>query len=160
MLSPKRVCYPPKTNAVHKKPPVPSGSKSPSVASVTSVRCSLPSACFPPKTNAVYKKPSVPTSPKSLTQKSKRKKPRIMSMTLIPTFAFTNQDGPRLTLQSGEGYIVHIFVLEEDILRVMVLPKGKLGFPRTWAIAPGLEMFRLKVETALISKVLPCRRWR
>ena len=62
-----------------------------------------------------------------------------MSMTLIPTFALTNQDGGRLTLQSGDGCVVHIFVLEEDILRVMVLPAGKLRFPRTWAIAPGLE---------------------
>jgi alpha-glucosidase len=42
-------------------------------------------------------------------------------------------------LQSVEGRIVHIFVLEEDILRVMVLPGGKLRFPRTWAIAPGQE---------------------
>ena len=30
-------------------------------------------------------------------------------------------------------------MLEEDILRVMVLPGGKLRFPRTWAVAPGLE---------------------
>ena len=62
-----------------------------------------------------------------------------MSLPLIPTFALTNQEGSRLTLKSAEGFVVHIFVLEEDILRVMILPQGKLRFPRTWAIAPGLE---------------------
>ena len=67
------------------------------------------------------------------------KKQNLMSMTSIPTFSLTNQDGSHVTLQSAEGCIVHIFVLEEDILRVMVLPEGKLRFPRTWAIAPGLE---------------------
>jgi len=44
-----------------------------------------------------------------------------------------------VTLTSVEGFVVHIFVLEEDILRLMILPQGKLRFPRTWAIAPGLE---------------------
>jgi alpha-glucosidase len=62
-----------------------------------------------------------------------------MSINSIPTFSLTTQDGSRVTLQSVEGCIIHIFVLEEDILRVMVLPAGKLRFPRTWAIAPGLE---------------------
>ena len=62
-----------------------------------------------------------------------------MSIASIPTFSVTDQNGSRVTLQSSEGSIVYIFVLEEDILRVMVLPDGKLNFPRTWAIAPGLE---------------------
>jgi alpha-glucosidase len=60
-------------------------------------------------------------------------------MASAPVFAVTNQDGVTITLQSAEGCAVHIFVLEEDILRVMVLPEGNLRFPRTWAIAPGLE---------------------
>jgi alpha-glucosidase len=51
----------------------------------------------------------------------------------------SRQEGSRITLQSVEGSIIEIFVLEEDILRVIVLPFGKLRFPRTWAIAPGLE---------------------
>jgi alpha-glucosidase len=62
-----------------------------------------------------------------------------MSLAVIPHFSLTNQEGSRVTLKSTEGFIVHIFVLEEDILRVMILPQGKLRFPRTWAIAPGLE---------------------
>jgi alpha-glucosidase len=62
-----------------------------------------------------------------------------MSIASIPTFSIAGQNASRVTLQSSDGIIVYIFVLEEDILRVMVLPEGKLSFPRTWAIAPGLE---------------------
>jgi alpha-glucosidase len=62
-----------------------------------------------------------------------------MSLAFIPNFSLTDQEGSHVTLKSTEGFVVHIFVLEEDILRVMILPQGKLRFPRTWAIAPGLE---------------------
>jgi alpha-glucosidase len=62
-----------------------------------------------------------------------------MSLASTPTFSLTTQEGSRATLTSAEGFVVHIFVLEEDILRLMILPQGKLRFPRTWAIAPGLE---------------------
>jgi alpha-glucosidase len=62
-----------------------------------------------------------------------------MPLASIPIFSLTTQEGARLTLKSTEGFVVHIFVLEPDILRVMILPQGKLSFPRTWAIAPGLE---------------------
>jgi alpha-glucosidase len=62
-----------------------------------------------------------------------------MSLASIPTFSLTTQEDSSLTLKSAEGFVVHIFVLEEDILRLMILPQGKLRFPRTWAIAPGLE---------------------
>jgi alpha-glucosidase len=61
------------------------------------------------------------------------------SMASPPAFSVINQDGSRITLRCAEGCIVNIFVLEEDILRVMMLPEGKPRFPRTWAIAPGLE---------------------
>ena len=60
-------------------------------------------------------------------------------MAVTPAFSLASQDGPRITLRCAEGCTVNIFVLEEDILRVMVLPEGKLRFPRTWAIAPGLQ---------------------
>ena len=62
-----------------------------------------------------------------------------MSLASAPNFQLLDQTGARLTLQSAEGHLVHIFVLEEDILRVVVLPGGKFNFPRTWAIAPGAE---------------------
>src|ERR1700692_4631881 len=62
-----------------------------------------------------------------------------MSLASIPIFSLIKQEDSRVTLKSEEGFVVHIFALEEEILRVMVLPEGKLNFPRTWAIAPGLE---------------------
>jgi alpha-glucosidase len=62
-----------------------------------------------------------------------------MSLAAVPNFQLLDQTSGRLTLQSAEGYLVHIFVLEEDILRVAVLPGGKFNFPRSWAIAPGSE---------------------
>lgn len=61
-----------------------------------------------------------------------------MSLDRPPTFSVI-ETGSRITLQSAEGHVAHLFVLEEDIVRIMVLPRGHLHFPRTWAIAPGLE---------------------
>ncbi len=62
-----------------------------------------------------------------------------MSLEFPPTFFLADQSDLGLTLKSAEGHIAHVFVLEDDVLRVMVLPGGKLNFPRTWAIAPGQE---------------------
>jgi alpha-glucosidase len=62
-----------------------------------------------------------------------------MSLASVPNFQLLDQTGSRLTLQSTEGHLAYIFVLEEDILRVVVLASGKFNFPRTWAIAPGCE---------------------
>jgi alpha-glucosidase len=62
-----------------------------------------------------------------------------MSLESVPNFRLSEQIGPRLTLRSEEGHCVHLFILEEDIIRVAVLPQGSFSFPRTWAVAPGLE---------------------
>jgi len=62
-----------------------------------------------------------------------------MSMSHNPYFSPLESQGNHLTLQSAEGHVAHVFVLEEDIVRVMLLPKGELRFARTWAIAPGEE---------------------
>ncbi len=62
-----------------------------------------------------------------------------MAIPTIPRFSLTNQEAARVTLQSPEGVVIQIFVLEEDILRVMVLPHGKPNHSRTWAVAPGME---------------------
>ena len=62
-----------------------------------------------------------------------------MSMSINPTFSLTSRDGNHLLLQSPDGHIAHVFILEEDMIRVMLLPGGTLRFPRTWAIAPGAE---------------------
>ena len=61
------------------------------------------------------------------------------SLASPPVFEIAARDGNRLTLKSAEGHVVHIFVLEDDIVRVMVLPDGALRSPRSWAIAPGLD---------------------
>ena len=46
--------------------------------------------------------------------------------------------GPgHLVLDSDGGAVAHVFVLEDDIIKVVVLPDGELKQPRTWAIAPG-----------------------
>jgi alpha-glucosidase len=56
-----------------------------------------------------------------------------------PRFRLAARDGARLTLASDGAAVVHIFVLEPDIIRVFVLPDGAPVMPRTWAIAPGAE---------------------
>ena len=56
-----------------------------------------------------------------------------------PLFHLAERDGPRLILHGDQGAVVHIFVLEADIVRVFVLPDGAPVMPRTWAIAPGQE---------------------
>lgn len=61
------------------------------------------------------------------------------SMQHPPVFRLLEQQTGYVTLSSKEGHVAHVFVLEEDIMRVMLLPEGKLDFPNTWAIAPGLE---------------------
>ena len=56
-----------------------------------------------------------------------------------PEFSLSAQLRGQLTLSSAEKHVAHVFVLEEDIVRVMLLPQGELRFPQTWAIAPGAE---------------------
>ncbi|HEX7760394.1 MAG TPA: glycoside hydrolase family 31 protein [Caulobacteraceae bacterium] len=56
-----------------------------------------------------------------------------------PLFRLAGRDGPRLDLKSDTAATAHVFVLADDIVRVLVLPDGKLRGPNTWAIAPGLE---------------------
>ncbi len=63
-----------------------------------------------------------------------------MSLARPPRFRLTEQAAGRLTLAADHGpAMVHIFVLEDDLLRVMVLANGGPDQPRSWAIAPGLE---------------------
>jgi alpha-glucosidase len=62
-----------------------------------------------------------------------------MSLANTPRFRITENVGARITLQSEEGHVAHFFVLEEDMVRVVVLPGGAIRFPRSWAITPGQE---------------------
>jgi alpha-glucosidase len=54
-----------------------------------------------------------------------------------PVFVLTRNAGAHLILESDTGAVAHVFVLEEDIVRLLVLPKGNLRHPRTWTLAPG-----------------------
>lgn len=56
-----------------------------------------------------------------------------------PRFALAGRDRAHLTLAAETGARAHIFVLQDDILRVAVLPSGRFALDRTWAIAPGEE---------------------
>jgi len=61
------------------------------------------------------------------------------SLAAPPRFHLAVTDGARLTLETDQGDVAHLFVLEDDIIRVMVLPGGRLDMGRTWAIAPGQD---------------------
>lgn len=56
-----------------------------------------------------------------------------------PLFRLSSRMRGRVDLSSTTGATAHLFVLEDDIIRVLVLPDGKLHLPMTWSIAPGLE---------------------
>lgn len=62
-----------------------------------------------------------------------------MRLDQAPVFALQSQSGNHLTLSSPSGAVAHVWVLEEDIVRVLVLPQGQLQMPRSWTVAPGLE---------------------
>lgn len=62
-----------------------------------------------------------------------------MSLARPPVFRLAERAPGRLTLASDQGDLAHVFVAEDDLVRLMVLPGGRLNAPRTWAIAPGLE---------------------
>ena len=61
------------------------------------------------------------------------------SLSNPPRFHITEQAGPRITLSSQTGARAHIFVLEEDMIRVLVEATGAPTAPPSWAIAPGLS---------------------
>src|SRR5690242_13675437 len=56
-----------------------------------------------------------------------------------PRFAVSERADQRIALTSADGSRIELFVLADDIIRVLVLPHGELRGPRTWSIAPGQE---------------------
>jgi alpha-glucosidase len=56
-----------------------------------------------------------------------------------PLFAVTEQVAGRITLISDTGAVAHLFVLEEDIARLLLLANGTVTSPPSWAIAPGAD---------------------
>ncbi len=64
---------------------------------------------------------------------------RMSKLSQPPLFHVAEQTGARVTLASDTAALAHVFVLEEDIIRLMVLPDGVVKSPPSWAIAPGAE---------------------
>lgn len=56
-----------------------------------------------------------------------------------PEFRLDSRDGAALRFTSTEGHVAYVFVLEQDVVRVMILPHGKMHSPRTWTVAPGCQ---------------------
>lgn len=56
-----------------------------------------------------------------------------------PRFHLAQAEGAHIRLDSDGAAVVHLWALEEDIVRVLVLPDGTPKQPRTFAIAPGAE---------------------
>ena len=56
-----------------------------------------------------------------------------------PRFAVTARDPGRITLTADTGAVAHLFVLEEDVMRLLLLAEGRVTSPPSWAIAPGAE---------------------
>jgi alpha-glucosidase len=56
-----------------------------------------------------------------------------------PVFALTEQVSGRLTLTADTGAVAHLFVLEDDIARLLLLAEGRVTSPPSWAIAPGAD---------------------
>ena len=54
-----------------------------------------------------------------------------------PRFTLDTREAGRLTLKSDTGALAHLFVLEEDIVRLLLLPHGAVQGPPSWAVAPG-----------------------
>ncbi len=54
-----------------------------------------------------------------------------------PRFVLAEREGPRVTLRADTGAVAHVFVLEEDVVRVLLLADGAVTSPPSWAVAPG-----------------------
>lgn len=64
---------------------------------------------------------------------------RRATLSAPPVFAPAERVAGRLTLRADTGAAAHIFVLEEDVVRLLLLPDGTVKGPPSWAIAPGAE---------------------
>lgn len=56
-----------------------------------------------------------------------------------PLFAVTAEERGRVTLTADTGAVAHVFVLEADLMRLLLLAEGQVTSPPSWAIAPGAE---------------------
>ena len=65
--------------------------------------------------------------------------PRRATLSAPPRFSLTRRDGPRITLTADTGAVANVFVLEHDVIRVLLLAEGRVTSPPSWTIAPGAE---------------------
>jgi alpha-glucosidase len=63
----------------------------------------------------------------------------VSTLAAPPVFRLAARSGNHLSLVSDGPATAHVFVLEDDIVRVMVLPDGTLRHPRSWTVACGAE---------------------
>ena len=52
---------------------------------------------------------------------------------------FLKQEGNRIDIQCERDYVMHIYVLEQDIIRVAFTQKNTFKLDRTWAITPNQD---------------------
>ncbi|GGP21714.1 glycoside hydrolase family 31 protein [Silvimonas iriomotensis] len=57
---------------------------------------------------------------------------------VAPVFSLAQQDAHMLRFEAAAGHAVQIEVLEEDLIRVQVIPAGTQARTRSWCIAPGM----------------------
>ena len=56
-----------------------------------------------------------------------------------PVFALTQKERGLVVLTESGSAKACVFILEDDIIRVALLPQGGWRFPKTWAIAAGAD---------------------
>ena len=64
---------------------------------------------------------------------------RRATLSAPPVFTIGERVPGRLTLTSDTAAVAHVFVLEDDIVRLLLLPDGTVKGPPSWGIAPGAE---------------------
>ena len=69
-----------------------------------------------------------------------------------PIFTLSARAPGRVTLTADTGAVAHVFVLEDDAMRLLLLAGGRVTSPPSWAIAPGAsdlaEPGRDRMDTA------------
>ena len=57
-------------------------------------------------------------------------------MKTLKLIRFLKNENNRIDIECERGYILHIFVLEQDIIRVAFSKQNGFKLDRTWAITP------------------------
>ena len=60
-------------------------------------------------------------------------------MKTLKQATFLKQEGNRVDIQCERDYVLHLYVLEQDIIRVAFTQKNSFKLDRTWAISPNQD---------------------